>query len=334
VQSFSYTVADDAPTAVRLLAAQGASAKFLAGGTNLYDLMKLGAETPDAVVDVTRIPGFDAVDTTGGHELIFGAGARMCDVAEDSVLLSAYPALAESLTKASSQQLRTMATIGGNLMQRTRCPYFRGGPAYPCNKRDPGSGCAAIGGSDRTQALLGTSVHCTATYPGDWAVALVAFDAVLDVLGPDGQRTLPVAELHREPTDRPHVETTLARDELILRVRVPVSRAGRGSAYLKARDRQSYAFALASAAVALTLDENGKVTDARVALGGVATRPWRSPEAEQALLGSMAHAGDGRAAGAVALAAAVPGRDNAFRLDLAARTVAEAVLVAAGRARS
>lgn len=332
MQTLSYAVARSAEDAVRLIGSSGPNTKFLAGGTTLYDLMKLGVEIPAAVVDVTRIPGFGAVETGRGDELVLGAGARMSEVAEDPVLLADYPALAESLAKAASQQLRSMATIGGNLLQRTRCAYFRGGDVYPCNKRAPGTGCSALNGSDRGLALLGASPSCIANYPGDWAIALVAFDAVVDVLGAGGERTLPVAELRREPGDRPDLENHLAADELILRIRIPTTAAGRASTYHKIRDRESYAFALASAAVALDV-EDGAVVDARVALGGVATRPWRVPTAEQALLGTRATPDDARRAGEAALAGARPGRANEFRVELATRTVADAVLIAAGRAR-
>ncbi len=332
MQRFGYAVARSPEDVVRLMREGGPDTKFLAGGTTLYDLMKLGVEVPSAVVDITRIPGFATVDTGRSDELVIGAGARMSAVAEDPVLLVDYPALAESLAKAASQQLRTMATVGGNLLQRTRCTYFRGGAAFPCNKRTLGSGCAAQGGADRALALVGTSPACIANYPGDWAVALVAFDAVVDILGPDGERSMPIAELHREPGDRPDREHELAADELLLRIRIPVTSSGPASTFHKIRDRESYAFALASAAVGLHVVE-GTVRDAKVALGGVVTRPWRSPAAEHVLLGTRATSEDARRAGEAALVGARPGRQNGFRVELAVRTVADAVLIAAGRAR-
>ncbi len=331
MQAFRYAVAQSADDAVRLIGMGGPATKFLAGGTTLYDLMKLGVEAPPAVVDVTRIPGFAAVDTGRDEELVLGAGARMCDVAEDPVLLADYPVLAESLAKAASQQLRTMATIGGNLLQRTRCTYFRGGPAFPCNKRAPGSGCAALGGADRGLALLGTSPSCIANYPGDWAVALVAFDAVVDVLGPQGERSVPLAALHREPGERPDLDHTLAPDELIVRIRIPVTASGRASTYHKVRDRESYAFALASAAVGLEVVD-GVVAQARIAIGGVASRPWRAPAAEGALLGTRLTPHDARRAGEAAMTGARTGQENGFRVELAVRTIADAILIAAGRA--
>ncbi|MEV0460783.1 FAD binding domain-containing protein, partial [Catellatospora methionotrophica] len=298
MRPFTYTKAENVAQAVDALAAGGPRARLLAGGTTLYDLMKLEIETPPAVVDVHRLAELAGFDTSGDRELVFGAGARMADVAEDGRLRRDYPALSESLWRAASQQLRNMATLGGNLLQRTRCPYFRGGEPFPCNKRDPGSGCAALDGLDRANALFGGSEHCVAVYPGDWATALVAFDAEIDVLGPGGARSLPLAELHREPGDTPQHEHHLAPGEIITRIRVPVTPAGRGSAYLKIRDRESYAFALVSAAVALTLDGDGRVGECRVAVGGVATRPWRVPAAEQALRGQPVTGASARAAGA------------------------------------
>ncbi|MFC7556478.1 FAD binding domain-containing protein [Pseudoroseomonas wenyumeiae] len=267
--------------------------------------MKLDVETPAALMDVTNIPNLDRVEAVGGH-LIFGALARMSDAAAHPEVLRRCPALAESLSKAASQQLRNMATLGGNLLQRTRCAYFRNGAHYPCNKRAPGSGCAAQEGLDRGHALFGGSEACIAVYPGDWAVALLAMDATLDLLGPRGQRSLPVAALHRLPGDRPQQETALEPGEMILRIRVPVDRIGRASTYHKIRDRESYAFALVSAAVALDM-ERGVVREARIALGGVATRPWRVPEAEAALAGRRLDTDLAAEAGRLAL----PGRGRA-----------------------
>jgi len=305
-------------------------ARLMAGGTTLYDLMKLGVERPQAVIDINGIDELRAFDTSGQRELVFGALARMSDVAADKRLVADYPALSESLWRAASQQLRNMASLGGNLLQRTRCAYFRGGEPFACNKRVPGSGCAAIGGIDRGHALLGGSPHCIATYPGDFAVALVAFDAVLDVLGPDGMRTLPVEALHRLPGDRPDLETTLAPGEIIVRIRVPATRLGRASVYHKVRDRESYAFALSSAAVAVTM-AGGKVEQARIALGGVATRPWRARVAEQGLAGRALTLETALAAGFAAFMDARTGEHNAFRVELGARTVADALMIASSR---
>jgi len=326
---FTYAAPTTIADAVALIDTGGPGTKFLAGGTTLYDLMKLGVETPAAVVDLGRIPELAIVDTTG-DQLVIGAGARMCDVAEDPVLLHDYPALAESLSLAASQQLRTMATVGGNLLQRTRCAYFRAGAPFACNKRDPGSGCAAREGIDRVHAVLGVSDSCIATYAGDWAVALLAFDALVDVVGPGGERTLPVADLHREPGDTPQIEHTLAPNELIVRIRVPPTDTGRASTYLKIRDRESYAFALASAAVGLAVDGD-VVRNARIALGGVATRPWRARAAEESLIDAPVTADTARRAGRIAFADARPGRHNGYKIELGARTVANALLIAAQR---
>jgi xanthine dehydrogenase YagS FAD-binding subunit len=224
-----------------------------------------------------------------------------------------------------------MATLGGNLLQRTRCAYFRGGEPFPCNKRKPGSGCAAQQGIDRGHALLGGSDACIAVYPGDLAIALVAFDARIDVLGPNGQRTIAVEELHREPGATPGIETTLQPGELILRIRVPKSAMGRASTYHKIRDRESYAFALASAAVALDMDGD-TVRAARIAIGGLATRPWRVRAAEQVIAGRTLTPQTAREAGDAALQGAKPGRHNGFRMELGARTVADALLIAKNRA--
>lgn len=327
---FTYIRVGTAADAVRAVAAGGHATRFLAGGTTLYDLMKLNVETPETVIDITGIKELDEIDTSGA-ELVFGALARMSDVAAHPQIVAEYPALSESLWRAASQQLRNMATLGGNLLQRTRCAYFRGGEPFACNKRKPGSGCAAIGGIDRGHALLGGSDGCIAVYPGDLAIALVAFDGNIDVLGPKGQRTIAVEELHREPDATPHIETTLQPGELILRIRVPKTTMGRASTYHKIRDRESYAFALASAAVALELDRN-TVRAARIAIGGLATRPWRARVAEQALVGKPLTLQTAREAGYAALVGAAPGRENAFRIELGARTVADALMIAKQRA--
>jgi xanthine dehydrogenase YagS FAD-binding subunit len=328
---FAYTRARSAAAAVRAVAAGGPGTRLLAGGTTLYDLMKLNVEAPTTVVDVSGLRELAAFDTSGSRELVFGAVAPMSDVAADARLVRDYPALSESLWRAASQQLRNMATLGGNLLQRTRCAYFRGGEPYACNKRNPGSGCSAIQGLDRGHAVLGGSQSCIAVYPGDWAVALVAFDAQVDTLSPRGERTLALEALHREPGSTPQIEHVLAPDELIVRIRVPVTPLGRASTYHKIRDRESYAFALASAAVALRMDGD-TVREARVALGGVATRPWRAREAEQALVGRPLTDAAARAAGDAAFAGAHPGKTNGFKIELGARTVADALMIAKGRA--
>lgn len=328
MQQFDYVRAADLGDAVRVL---GDGAKLLAGGTTLYDLMKLRIERPERIVDINHLGELAYFDTSGSRELVFGALARMSDVAADPRLVREYPAISESLWRAASQQLRNMSSLGGNLLQRTRCPYFRGGEPYACNKRDPGSGCAAIEGLDRGQALLGASRACNAVYPGDLAAALVAFDAEIDVVGPHGERAIPLEGLHREPGDTPHIETTLEPHEIIVRIRVPTTPLGRASTYLKIRDRESYAFALASAAVALEMDGE-VVRDARVALGGLATRPWRARAAERLLIGRRFDEAAAREAGEAALEGATPGRSNGFRIELGVRTVADALMTARQRA--
>ena len=336
MQPFSYTRPASAADAVGAFASAGEGARFIAGGTTLYDLMKLRIEQPAHLIDVTGIRGLDGIDT-GGDRLRFGALAPMSAVAADPVVTRDYPVLAEALSKAASQQLRNMATVGGNLLQRTRCMYFRNGAGststvgiYPCNKRAPGSGCAAIGGLDRGQAVLGTSASCTAVSPGDWPVALTAMDASAEVLGPGGTRTVPIAELYRLPGDTPHLEFTLTPGEMIVALTVPKTPAGRLSTYHKIRDRESYAFALASAAVALEMDGE-RVVSARVALGGVATKPWRAADAEQALAGQTLTPDSALAAGHIALRRASPGKANGFKVELAAHTVADALLIASRR---
>ncbi|OJH38795.1 FAD binding domain-containing protein [Cystobacter ferrugineus] len=331
MQRFTYVRPSTPAQAIQAMADGGPGTRFLAGGTTLFDLMKLGAEAPRTLIDVSRLDTLAHFDTSGSRELLFGALARMSDVAADRRLNEHYPALSESLAKAASQQLRNMARVGPNLLQRTRCAYFRGGEVFPCNKRAPGSGCAAREGLDRGHALLGASDSCSAVYPGDWAIALLAFDAVVDTLSPRGERSIPLRELHREPGSTPDIETVLAPDELLVRIRVPTSQAGRASTYHKIRDRESYAFALTSAAVAIQL-QAGVVTEARVALGGVATRPWRSPQAENVLLGQLLTEDVARRAGQAAFAAAKPGRQNAFKVELGARTVTDALLIARKRA--
>jgi xanthine dehydrogenase YagS FAD-binding subunit len=337
MRRFTYVSPRTAEAAVAAFQSAGVDTRYIAGGTTLYDLMKLNIERPAHLIDVTNIGGLDRIDTDG-DTLRFGANALMADVAAHRVVSRDYPVLSEALSKAASQQLRNMATVGANLLQRTRCLYFRNGAGgasggaviYPCNKREPGSGCAAIGGLDRGQAVLGTSASCTAVSPGDWPVALRALDASIDLLGPAGRRTIPVADLYRLPGTTPHLEFTLAPGEMITAVTVPKTRAGRRSTYHKIRDRESYAFALASAAVALEMDGRS-VTHARIALGGVGTIPWRAPQAERVLAGQRLTPEAALEAGRAAFAGARPGRHNRFKIELGARTVADALMIAAER---
>jgi xanthine dehydrogenase YagS FAD-binding subunit len=330
VNPFNYTVAPSVDAALAALGRSGRPPRILAGGTTLVDLMRLNVEQPAAIVDINRIPGLDDIDTENADALVFGALARMSDVADNPVVRRDYPVLSEALWRAASQQLRNMASLGGNLLQRTRCAYFRD-RQYPCNKREPGSGCSALDGINRGHAILGASDQCIAVYPGDLAVALVAMDAAIDVRSSSGARTLKVADLHREPGRTPDVETTLRPDELVLRIRVPRSRIGKASTYLKVRDRESYAFAVASAAVALDMDGD-VVRDARIAVGGLATRPWRVQAAERRLIGKAFNATAAAEAGRLALQGAATRPQNAFRVDLGANTVAEALKIARGRA--
>ncbi|MBB4005580.1 FAD binding domain-containing protein [Aurantimonas endophytica] len=336
MQALSYTLASSAEAAVAQYAQHQGSARYIAGGTNLYDLMKLGIERPTHLIDVSRIVGMDTIKTEGDI-LRFGARALMTDVAYEPMVREQYPVLSESLLKAASQQLRNMATVGGNILQRTRCMYFRNGAGssstvgrYHCNKRAPGSGCSAVNGLDRTQAVLGTSEACTAVAPGDWPVALMAMDASVELLGSSGQRIVPIGDFYRLPGDTPQRDFNLEEGELVTAITVPKTPLGRASTYHKIRDRESFAFALASAAVALEMDGT-TIRSARIALGGVATTPWRSHAAEAVVAGSALTPELALRAGRSAFHDARPGQHNAFKVDLGARVIADALLIAAQR---
>ena len=318
---FSYANATDMELALRLATTEP-SARYLAGGTTLVDLMKLDVEQPTTLIDITALPLAEVVELADGT-LRIGAMVRNSDLAQNEIVKRRYPVLSQSLLAGASGQLRNMATAAGNLLQRTRCAYFRD-TAMPCNKREPGSGCSALQGYNRGHAVLGTSEACIATHPSDMAVALAALDARVNVLGTRGERVIPVTEFHRLPGDQPEIETALTAGELITSIEIPRLPFGTTSLYLKVRDRASYAFALASAAVALQIDD-GTVRDARVALGGVATKPWRSREAEDALRDRPASLTTYRAAADVALAGAVARRHNAFKIELAKRTLVRAL---------
>ncbi|MEW5420516.1 xanthine dehydrogenase family protein subunit M [Amorphus sp. 3PC139-8] len=306
-----------------------ADTMVIAGGTTLVDLAKLDVVRPETVVDISRIPGLDAIDVDASGAMI-GALAKMSRVADDPRIKDGFPAVAQSLSLAASQQLRNMATIGGNLMQRTRCSYFRDPAAYPsCNKRTPGSGCAALGGLTRNHAVLGTSEACIATYPGDLAVALVALDATLHV----GRRTVAAEDFFLLPGETPERETDLRQGEIITAVSVPASPVARRSTYLKVRDRQSYEFASASAAVGLELaDDGGTIADLRVALGGVATKPWRARAVEDALRGTPLDEEAVGEASRLAVAEAVAFDGNAYKIELVPRVIARAILTLGGLA--
>ena len=308
--------------------AQQPGAMLLAGGTTMVDLMRGDLSAPSSIVDIGHMTELAAFDTSG-PTLRFGALARMADVAEDATLLRDYSALAESLQLAASQQLRNAATVGGNLLQRTRCSYFRDGVSS-CNKRVPGSGCAALDGSTRDMALFGGTDRCIATYPGDWGNALAAFDTSVEVRSAAGTRTIPFAELHVAYGEDPAAETTLRQGEIITAILVQATPAGRRSTYLKVRDRQSYAYAVVSATVALEMDGE-VVRNARVSLGGVSTKPKRSREAEAALQGVTLNEQAALAAGHAAFADAKPLAENGFKIELGARAVARAALIASRR---
>ena len=339
MRPFSYTRASSADAAAQAAAAVGASAsqppteapvQFLAGGTTLLDLMKLDVMRPQALVDLAplrRRAGGGAIEARG-DALRLGAFATMADAERHPAVLRDYPVIAETLRLAASAQLRNMASLGGNLLQRTRCVYFRDPRGAACNKREPGSGCAALDGVNRQHAILGTSDDCIATYPGDFAQALVALDATIEITGSGGARTLPFATLHRPPGGTPQVETVLAPGDLITAIVVPAGPWTRRSRYVKVRDRASYQFALASAAVALDLQDDGTVRSARVALGGVATVPWRSREAEAALAGQRLDEAAAERAAEAAFAQARPRRHNAFKVALGQRTLVRALLEA------
>jgi xanthine dehydrogenase YagS FAD-binding subunit len=324
-----YARVTDVEGAVATVAADPDSA-FLAGGTTEVDLIRLGVARPRTLVDINALPLADVDDLGAG--LRIGALARMSDVARDPRVVARYPAVAEALLLGASEQLRTMASIGGNLCQRTRCPYFRD-DVSPCNKREPGSGCAALDGISRGHAILGTSEHCIATHPSDLAVPLVAFDAIVHTVGPGGTRTIPIDDFYLAPGTTPEVEHPLAHGELIVAVELPPLPLARSSLYLKYRDRQSYEFALVSVAAAVAV-EDGVVSAARLALGGVGTVPWRARLAEQHLVGAPATAERFAAAAAAELAAATTRPDNAFKVALARRAIVRGLTRAVEGGRS
>jgi xanthine dehydrogenase YagS FAD-binding subunit len=309
------------------LAAARPGSRYLAGGTNLLDLMKGGVETPARVIDINRL-ALGRIEESRDGGLRIGALVRNSDCAAHPWVTARYPLLAEALLAGASPQLRNMASIGGNLLQRTRCHYFVDTAFDKCNKRTPGSGCAARQGENRIHAILGASPACVATHPSDMAVALVALDARVDIAGPRGKRTLPVEELLRLPGDTPERENELAEGELVVAVELPPAALARQH-YLKVRDRASFSFALVSVAVALDRDD-GRVRDVRIALGGVAHKPWRAREAEDALRGLTLDRGAIESAAALGTAAAEPLARNAFKVELARRSLARALAAAAG----
>jgi xanthine dehydrogenase YagS FAD-binding subunit len=307
-------------------AQQGADVRFLAGGTTLIDLMKLEVETPARLVDINRLP-FDKIEEMPDGVLKIGATVRNSDLAHHARVQRDYSVLSQAILAGASAQLRNMATTAGNLLQRTRCMYFRD-TAMPCNKREAGTGCPAITGSNRSLAILGTSDQCIATNPSDMCVAMAVLEAIIHVEGPKGARAIAFGDFHLLPGSTPHRETVLEPGDLITHVTLPPPRAGSRHVYLKLRDRASYEFALASAAVVMNLS-GGTIDYVRIALGGVGTKPWRSPEAEAVLAGKSANAANFRAAAEAALRNARPQSDNKFKIELAKRCLTHTLHTAA-----
>jgi xanthine dehydrogenase YagS FAD-binding subunit len=320
VHEFQYTKANDVGQAVS--SATSGGAKFVAGGTTLVDLMKLDVERPKMLVDINGLP-LDKIEPEGSGGLKIGAMVRNSDLAHDEKVQRMYPVLSQALLSGASPQLRNMATTGGNLRQRTRCFYFRD-INYPCNKRQPGSGCSAMDGYNRIHAVLGTSPQCIATHPSDMCVAIMALDATIFVAGPKGNRSIPITKFYLLPGSTPDRENVLAPGEIITHVTLPAPGQNAKSHYLKRRDRASYEFALASAAVIVEL-EGRKIRKAQVAMGGVGTIPWRSPEAEHALSGAEANERTFRKAAEAALHGAKGRKDNGFKIELAKRTLVRAL---------
>jgi xanthine dehydrogenase YagS FAD-binding subunit len=335
MRPFEFTRASEADAAIEAYGsavkaqtgAVNSASQYLAGGTTLLDLMKLDVMRPSRLVDINGMADMAGIEA-GPEGLRLGAMAHMSDVADDASVRRHFPMVAQALQLAASPQLRNMATLGGNVLQRTRCAYFRDTSYHNCNKRILGSGCAALEGINRQHAVLGVSDHCIASYPGDFAQSMIALDAAVEVSGARGTREIPFARLHRAPGETPHIETTLEPGELITAFRVPATSFARRSLYLKVRDRESYEFALASAAVALELDGD-IVQQARIALGGVATVPWRARQAEAALIGKHLDEAAATAAAEAAFADAKPREHNVFKVELGKRTLVRALRQAA-----
>ena len=324
---FEYHRASDAAGAVQAVSPRS---KFLAGGTNLVDLMKNGVETPAALIDITKV-ALVAIEPLPDGGLRLGAVARNSDTANHPAVRQKYPLLAQAILSGASPQLRNLATNGGNLLQRTRCPYFMDTGFSQCNKRVPGSGCGAIGGLHRNHAIFGASVQCIATHPSDMCVALAALQATIRVQGKNGERSIPIADFHRLPGSTPELDTNLKPDELILSIDLPASPYAAHCRYLKVRDRASYEFALVSVAAALALD-GGVIRSARIVLGGVAHKPWRVTAAEQMLAGKAPGNAAFESAAEAAITGARPYRQNSFKVDLVRRAVVRALSEAGGNA--
>lgn len=324
MRPFTYTSAETVEDAIR---AAGPDSCFIGGGTNLLDLMKMGVERPAHLIDIHRLP----LNTIEEHEsgVRIGAMASNSDAANHPLIRERYPVLSQAILAGASPQLRNMATMGGNLLQRTRCYYFYDPSYTACNKRIPGSGCAAKEGYNRIHAILGASEECIAVHPSDMCVALAALDAVVQLKGPNGERSIAMTNFHRLPGKTPNIDTNLRPGELITAIEIPALPAAKRSSYLKLRDRNSYAFALVSVAAVMDV-EGGAVREARIALGGVAHKPWRATKAERALRGKKLDEQTLRAAAEEELASAKPYRDNAFKVELAKRAIVRAATAAAG----
>jgi xanthine dehydrogenase YagS FAD-binding subunit len=322
MKPFAYARASDANGAVQEVTGN-ADSKFVAGGTNLIDLMKYRVEQPTKLVDINRLELAQITELPGGGVRI-GALARNSDMADHPLIRERYPVLSEALVSGASPQLRNLATAGGNLLQRTRCYYFYDVGFTECNKRSPGSGCAALNGFNRIHAILGASDQCIATHPSDMAVAMAALSAVIQVQGPNGIRAIPIAEFHRLPGNTPEVDTNLKHGELITSIDLPATPSARRSHYLKVRDRNSYAFALVSVAAVLDVD-GGTIRDARIALGGVAHKPWRGPSAERLLVGKSAKSASYLLAANAIVQGAKPYEHNGFKIELAKRSIVRAL---------
>jgi len=327
MNTFEYVRATDRQSAIEAATSPAAPGRFLAGGTNLIDLMREGVEQPRLLVDITRLP-LTAVEERADGGIRIGAMVRNSHLASHPIVRAQFPLLSHAILNGASAQLRNMATTGGNLMQRTRCYYFYD-TATHCNKREPGSGCDALGGFNRIHAILGASSQCIATHPSDMCIALAALDATINIEGPTGSRTVPFADFHRLPGETPDVDTNLLPGELITSVDLPGSGAGLRSAYRKVRDRASYAFALVSVAAAIRIDD-GRIRDLRLALGGVAHKPWRAVAAERTLLGAFPTPDAFARAADAELAPAVPQAHNAFKIPLAKRTIVAVLSELAG----
>jgi xanthine dehydrogenase YagS FAD-binding subunit len=330
MKTFQFTRPADAEAAIATAvhsrtAQQGADVRFIGGGTTLVDLMKLNVETPARVLDINRLP-LDKIESTPDGGLKIGATARNSDLANHPTVRRDYPVLSQAILNGASAQLRNMATTAGNLLQRTRCVYFRD-TAMPCNKREPGTGCPAISGTNRMLAVLGTSDHCIASNPSDMCVAMAALEATIHVQGAKGSRAIPFGEFHLLPGNTPHRETVLEPGDLITQVMLPAPIKGSKQLYLKLRDRASYEFALASAAIVISV-AGGNVTRARIALGGVGTKPWRSQEAEAALVGQPADKANFRKAAEAAMRDAKAQSQNGFKIELAKRCLTHALQMA------